>query len=244
MLSTSLRLALCCVAIHTANAADWPQWRGPGRDGHVPADSAIPKTLPAEPKILWRVKVGDGLASPVVAGGTVFHLDNQGGKETVHALDSASGKEQWSATLDDAFKDSQSTPGPRCTPLVNEGRVYAQSCRGELHCLDAKNGKLLWRVNYVTNFNAVFIGEKGQAAGATRHGYNGSPFIDGDNLFTCAGGTNGAGVVCLNKTTGKVVWKSQNDGASYAPPIMATLAGRKQVVAFTVDGLIGLDVGD
>jgi outer membrane protein assembly factor BamB len=190
------------------------------------------------------VKVGEGQASPVVSGGKLFYLDNQAGRETVHAIDSATGKPLWSAPLDEAFKDSQSTPGPRCTPLVNDGRVYAQSCRGELQCLDVKDGKLVWHLSYVANLGAVFIGEKGQASGATRHGYNGSPLIDGDRLFTCAGGTNGAGVVCLDKVNGKVIWKSQNDAASYAPPILATLAGRKQIVAFTVDGLIGLDAPD
>lgn len=234
-------LVLCAEA---AVAADWPQWRGPERTGHVPPAAAVPKTLPSDPKILWRVKVGDGLASPVVAGDRVFHLDNQQGKETFHAADATTGKIIWSAPLDEAFKDSQSTPGPRCTPLVDDGRAYAQSCRGELKCFDAKGGKLLWRVNYVTNFGAVFIGEKGQAAGATRHGYNGSPLIDGDNLITCAGGTNGASVVCLNKKTGAVLWKSQSDSASYAPPVLADVAGRKQVVAFTVESLMGIDPQD
>jgi len=225
-------------------ATDWPQWRGPERTGHVPAGAVVPKTLPNEPKVLWRVKVGDGLASPVVAGGKVFHLDNQAGQETLHAVDSTSGEAIWSAPLDLAFKDTQSTSGPRCTPLVDDGCVYAQSCRGELKCFDAKDGKLLWRLSYVTNFGAVFIGEKGQATGATRHGYNGSPLIDGENLIACAGGTNGAAIVCLNKKTGAVIWKSQGDSASYAPPLLADIAGRKQLVAFMVESLMGLNPHD
>jgi outer membrane protein assembly factor BamB len=184
--------------------------------------------------------VGDGLASPIVAGDKVFYLDNQAGTETVHAADASTGKAIWSAPLDDAFKDTQSASGPRCTPLFGAGRVYAQSCRGELRCLDASDGKVLWRVNYVTNFGAVFVGEKGQASGAARHGYNGSPVIDGGHLITLAGGTNGAGVVCLDKATGKVVWKSQNDGAAYAPPILAAVGGRRQVIAFMVEGLMGI----
>jgi len=234
-------LLLCAGAAFTA---DWPQWRGPERTGHVPSDAAVPKTLASEPRVLWRVKVGDGLASPVFAGGKVFHLDNQAGQETLHVVDATNGKETWTAPLDEAFKDTQSTPGPRCTPLVDDGCVYAQSCRGELKCFDAKDGRLLWRVNYATNFGSVFIGEKGQAAGATRHGYNGSSLIDGNNLITCAGGTNGAGVVCLNKKTGAMIWKSQNDSASYAPPVLTVVAGRRQVVAFMVESLLGLDPHD
>ena len=238
----TLGALLLCVEV--TFAADWPQWRGPERTGHVPAGATAVQTLPSVPKVVWRVKVGDGLASPIVADGKVFHLDNQEGKETVHALDAATGRMLWSAPLDEAFKDTQSTAGPRCTPLFDDGRVYAQSCRGELECLDAKDGKLIWRVNYVTNFGAGFIGEKGQAAGAARHGYDGSPLIDGDHLITCAGGTNGSSVVCLNKKTGAVVWKSQSDPASYAPPVLTEIAGFRQVLAFTVESLMGLHPRD
>ncbi len=99
-------------------------------------------------------------------------------------------------------------------------------------------------MNYVADFGASFIGEKGQAQGAARHGYNGSPVVDGDHLITLAGGTNSAGIVCLDKVRGRVVWKSGNDPAAYAPPVLATLAGRKQVVAFTCIGLIGVDTRD
>ncbi len=246
MTSTACRFLFCLALAltHSASAADWPGWRGPKRDGHVPPGSTMIEKLPTEPKVLWRVKVGEGLASPIVAGGKVFHLDNQAGQETVHALDAATGNELWSAPLDDAFKDSQSAAGPRCTPLFDGGRLYAQSCRGELQCLNALDGKLLWRVNYVTNFGAQFFGEKGAAQGAVRHGYNGSPVIDGDHLITLAGGTNGSSVVCLDKASGKVIWKSQNDQAAYAPPIIATIAGRKQAVAFTCASLMGVDARD
>lgn len=241
MVSHCFRLIALCFVFHRACAGDWPQWRGPDRNGHVPASETVPASIPNQPTVVWRTKIGDGLASPVVAGGTVFFLDNQSGKETIHAANAASGQPMWSVSIDDAFKDTQSASGPRCTPLVDGTRVYAQSCRGELRCLDTAKGSLLWRVNYVTNFDAIFIGEKGQAAGAARHGYNGSPLIDGDHLIALAGGTNGAGIVCLDKASGKVVWKSQNDGAAYAPPILATVAGQRQVIAFTVDGLVGLD---
>jgi outer membrane protein assembly factor BamB len=245
MMSGTVRVcALFSLLAQGTFAADWPQWRGPARTGQIPEGWAVPKTLPAEPKVLWRVKVGDTLASPVVADGKVFHVDNLEGKETVHGLDAATGHELWSKTLDEAFKDAQTTSGPRCTPLFDAGRLYAQSCRGELKCFGAGDGAELWRVNYVTDFGASFIGEKGSAQGAARHGYNGSPVIDGDHLITLAGGTNGAGIVCLDKVRGRVVWKSGRDPAAYAPPVLATLAGRKQVVAFTCIGLIGVDTRD
>jgi outer membrane protein assembly factor BamB len=226
-----------------ARAADWPGWRGLARDGHVPAGAPAVDALPAAPKVLWHVPVGFGLASPVVAGGKVLYLDNQAEKETLHAADAATGNELWSATIDDAFKDGQSAAGPRCTPLIDQGHAYAQSCRGELQCLSMADGKVLWRTNYVKDFGAVFIGEKGSAEGARRHGNNGSPLVDDDHLIAQVGGP-GAGIVCFDKLTGKVVWKSQDDIPGYAAPIVATVAGVRQVISFTAQGVIGLDRAD
>src|SRR5579872_4583714 len=99
-----------------ARAGGWPQWRGPARDGHVPDGERVPTSLPTEPKILWRIKIGDALSSPVVAAGKVFHLDNHNGRETLHALDATNVKELWSADIDGLFQDPQSPPGPRCAP--------------------------------------------------------------------------------------------------------------------------------
>lgn len=231
-------LALNCLA------ADWPGWRGPQRDGHVPAGVAVPETLPHEPRFGWRVKIGDGLASPVVAGDKVFYLDNQEDKDVLHTLDRSTGRELWRSPIDDVHKDHQSAPGPRCTPLVDGDRVYAQSTKGELRCLNVADGQVKWRLNYTTDFGANFFGERGMAQGAHRHGYTGSPWVDGKRLIVTVGDTNGAGIVCLDKQTGAVLWKSQNDRAGNAAPITAVIGGvePKQVVAFTVEGLIGLNL--
>jgi outer membrane protein assembly factor BamB len=193
---------------------------------------------------LWRIKVGEGLASPVLAGGRVYCFDNPNGKETLHAIDAATAGEFWRKEIDEPFRDMQGPSGPRCTPVVDGDRVYALSCRGELQCLNTTDGRRVWRTNFTGDFGAVFIGEKGSAAGATRHGNNGSPLVDGDFLYACVGGTNGAGVVCFEKHTGRVVWKSQNDQAGYAAPVIATVAGKRQLICFTVEGLIGLDPKD
>ena len=225
-------------------AADWPRWRGPDGTGHVPAGVAVPKTLPGEPKVIWHVKVGNGLGSPVVSGGKVFYLDLQEGKETVHAAEAASGKELWSAPLDAVFKDAQSRPGPRSTPVADGDRVYVQSCRGEFQCLGAADGKVIWRTHFVKDFGAVFTGEKGSAAGASRHGNVGAAMGDGDRLLVNVGGTSGASVVCFNKLNGQVIWKSQNDVPGYSGPLIATLAGTRQVISFTSEAVIGLDAAN
>jgi outer membrane protein assembly factor BamB len=235
---------LIAASVTGALSKDWPRWRGPLGDGHVPANERVPQKLPASPDTVWRLKIGEGLASPVVAGGTAYYFDNTNDKETLHAIDAATAKHLWSAAIDDPFTDTQGPTGPRCTPVVDGDRVYAQSCRGELQCLSTVDGRKLWSVNYVKELDAVFIGEKGNVPGASRHGNNGSPLADGPYLYACVGGTNGASVVCFDKLSGKVIWKSQNDQAGYAPPVVFTIAGVRQVVCFTVEGLIGLAADD
>lgn len=225
-------------------AADWPRWRGPANDGHAPAGTPALDALPGEPRVLWQVPAGPGLASPVVSGGVVLAFDHQDAQETLRALDARTGTERWRAAVDEPFSDSQGPTGPRCTPLVDGDRAYALSCRGELQCRAMADGKLVWRVNYLTNFGATFTGERGNTPGAARHGNNGAPLVDGPHLLAFPGGTNGAGVACLDKLTGAVVWKSLNDMAGYAPPVVAPLAGRPQVIAFTTEGVVGLDRRD
>lgn len=237
---TTAALALSLASGLAATAADWPQWRGPARTGHAAPDAKLISKLPAEPKVLWRIKAGDGLASPVVAGGRAFLFDTQDGQETLRCVNAADGKELWRTPIDAPFKDSQGPAGPRSTPVVDGDRVYAQSCRGELQCLAVADGKKLWSANFTKDFNGLFIGEKGAAQGAMRHGNSGPPAIDGDHLIAQVGSTNGASVVCFDKKTGKVIWKSQNDVAGYGAPIIESDTGVKHVVSFTADGVIGL----
>ena len=146
---------LCPVAL----AADWPQWRGPLRTGQVPPGEPVPDKLSIEPKLVWRIKVGEGLASPVVAAGKVFYFDNSDGKETIHAISVSTSAEVWRKDIDAPFQDMQGPNGPRCTPVVDGDRLYALSCKGELQCLYVANGKLVWRANFTDDFGAVFIGE-------------------------------------------------------------------------------------
>jgi outer membrane protein assembly factor BamB len=222
-------------------AGDWPQWRGPARDGHPDVQDHLPRSLAQEPTVVWRIPAGPGLASPVVVGNTVFLFDAQEGKETLraHSLDRA--QESWRVVIDDPFTDSQGPTGPRCTPVADGDRIYAVSCRGELQCRARADGKRLWHLNYSSDFGAVFVGEKGNSQGASRHGNNGTPLIDGDRLIACAGSTNGAGIVALNKHSGAVIWKSQNEVAGYAPPLVATLAGIRQYICYTAEAALGLE---
>ena len=234
----------CSWVLSSGLAADWAQWRGPSRTGALAVGERLPDRLPEAPRVLWRAKCGEGFSSPVVAGDTVVVFDNQGGRETLRALSKAEGRERWRAEIDDTFRDGQGPPGPRCTPMVDGDRVYAQSCRGELRCLSLADGRLLWRTHYGTNFGAVFLGEKGSAPGATRHGNNGSPVIDGDWLYASVGSTNGAGMVCFDKRTGAERWRSGHEVAAYAAPVVVDLMGTRQVVNFMAEALTSFGAGD
>jgi outer membrane protein assembly factor BamB len=239
-----LLLTACLAEQHQLHAEDWPQWRGPERTGHVPKNARIPATLPASPRAEWRIEIGAGLASPVIAGGRVFYFDNQNDKETLHAIGANDGRELWRTPIADVFADEQGPSGPRCTPLVDGDRAYAQSGKGELQCLSVADGQVLWHINFMKNFGAAFLGEDSPVPGAAEHGYTAAPVIIGHRLIACVGGTNGAGVICFEKRTGKLLWKSQNDRAAYAAPMIATLAGIQQLVCFTVEGVIGLALDD
>jgi len=160
----------------------------------------------------------------------------------MHALQTDDAKELWRATVDDTFQDEQGPPGPRCTPVVDGDRVYAQSGKGELQCLTVAEGRRLWRVNFTNDFGAAFLGEDSKIPGAAEHGYTAAPLIAGERLIAYVGGTNGAGIVCFAKRTGQILWKSQDDLAAYAAPMLATLSGVTQVVCFTVEGLLGLSL--
>ena len=241
MISRTL-LILSPALLSIAHSADWPQWRGPSGNGLIPEAEAV-AILPDDPKSTWHLPVGDGFASPVMAGGRVFYLDNQDKQEIAHALESATGKELWQSPIFFSHQDGFGI-GPRTTPLADGERVYFQSAKGEFQCRNAADGKLVWRTNFVDDFGAIYIGEKGDAAGASRHGATGTPVIDGEKIIVQVGSANGASIVAFQKNDGRVLWKSQNDQTAYAAPIIDTLGGTRQFISFTVEGLIGLNLED
>lgn len=229
------------LALGGLHAGDWPQWRGPARTGRVPGGTPVPTHLPATPKALWRLDIGGGFSSPVVAGGKLVYLDAQDGQETAHALDAQTGREIWRTNYDAVFSDEWG-PGPRSTPLLDGDRVYVQSCRGELRCLKLADGQTVWRASFEKDFGAVFLGTDFREGTANRRGNNGCGAIDGDRLFVPVGSTNGASLVCFDKLTGRVLWRSGHDEMAHSSLMVATLAGVRQVVALTADALFGADV--
>jgi outer membrane protein assembly factor BamB len=240
-------LALFILAA-AATGTDWPQWRGPRRDAAVLDPAHHFDKLPAEPRVLWKVAAGPGQASPVVAGGRLVFLDAKDGQEVAHCLDAATGKPLWTMPVGPTVEFSPAYGGgPRCTPLIDGDRVYAQTSGGEFACLALADGKKQWGVSFGADYGATFIGNKmgDPAANQTasrRHGNNGSAAIDGDRIFVPVGATNGATLVAFDKKSGRELWRAGTDNTAYSSVMVATLAGVRQAVHFTADALMGVDV--
>lgn len=223
------------------SASDWPQWRGPARDGV--ALEPLPAQFSTQPAAIWRKNIAHGYAAPVVAGGKLVFLDDQGNQETAHCLDATTGKELWSITLGENYTD-EFEPGPRCTPLMDGDRVYVQTCRGEFRCLALADGATRWRFHFA-DYGTIWIRDKGGGSGAaSRRGNAGSPVLADDRIIVQIGSAEGACLGAFDKLTGKLLWKSQNDLTTYTSLVVGTLAGRRQAITATCDGLLAVAVED
>ncbi|MBC8245546.1 MAG: PQQ-binding-like beta-propeller repeat protein [Verrucomicrobia bacterium] len=226
-----------------APAGDWPQWRGPTSNGHVAKGELLPGKLGDSPRILWRIETGLGHSAPVTQGNLLAISEEQGDAEVLRLLDKRTGRELWKKPYGQTYADDGFGAGPRCAPLFDGDRIYVQTCRGKLSCLSVKDGSILWSVDYQKKFKVKWIKNKSQNEGAaSRRGYSGTPLVDGDHLICQVGGEPGTGVVCFDKLTGNVIWKSQDDLASFASPLITTLAGKRQFVTLATEKILSVDI--
>jgi outer membrane protein assembly factor BamB len=228
-------------------AADWPQFRGPGRDGQS-ADRGLLKAWPAGgPKLLWAyTDAGVGYAGPAVVGDRLYTCGGRGADEFVFALDlkGATPKEAWAVRLGRLFtwQGNSWNAGPNVTPTVDGDRVYALGGFGDLVCVDTA-GRELWRVD----LGKDLAGEVNPIGGGLERptplgwGNAAAPLVDGDILVCVPGGKRGL-LAGLDKATGKLLWRSGEvtDQAPYASPVVATIGGVRQYVAATNKGLVGV----
>ncbi len=221
--------------VERASAGDWPQWRGPYRDG-VSAETGLLTQWPAEgPTVLWRADSGAGISSVSVSAGRAYTLmqykgpDAQG-KEAVVCWDAARGQELWRYAYDCDYAFDHGD-GPRSTPTVQGGRVYAVGATGLFHCLQADTGALLWKHDLLQEFHAPNL----------RWGVSFSPLVDGDLVYTNPGGPNGNSVVAFHAADGTVAWHSLGDHAGYSSPIITEADGKRQLLVFTGGALVSLD---
>lgn len=224
------------VASALANTS-WPQWRGPSRDGRTDA-APWPSSLDERHlRPRWRVELGPSYSGPIVTPNRVFTTETQDAKsEVVRALDRTTGKEiwraEWEGSLKVPFFAKSNGDWIRSTPAWDGESLFVSGMRDVLVCLDANNGKVRWKHD--------FPAQDGSPLPA--FGYVSSPLVEGDALFTQAGGA----VVRLDKKTGAVKWKAlastdSMNGSAFSSPILADLAGRKQLVVQTRTHLAGLD---
>lgn len=212
----------------------WTNFRGPARDGRYD-ETPIRTNWPAEGlPLLWKQPIGGGYASFVVAEGMAFTIEQRRRQEVVAAYDVETGRELWTHGSDAEFKESMGGDGPRATPTWEAGRLYALGAEGDLRCFEAKTGKLNWSKNIL----------KDNGAENLQWGMSGAPLIVDDKVIVLPGGRAGKSVVAYNKLTGAQVWKSLNDTQAYVSPMLATLAGKRQIVVVTANRIVGLGVED
>lgn len=220
-----------------AVADDWPQWRGPQRDA-ASREVGLRQVWPAEgPPLAWRaVGVGAGYSSVVVSQGKVFTIGKSGEDVLVSALDSETGQLAWRKKIGTTARD------PSSTPTVDEDRLYALDPDGELVCLAADSGKLLWQRSFLQDFGGRMMSGRG---------YGESPLIDGERLICTPGGPDAA-LVALDKRSGDVIWKTTlpeigkagRDGAGFSSVVVSEGAGTRQYVQLVGRGVIGVDAQD
>jgi outer membrane protein assembly factor BamB len=219
-------------ALESAGAqtgTDWPQWRGPRRDGSI--DAALPAQWPEALRKRWEIPVGTGHASPVVSGNRVVVIARQGDEEIVRALDVASGKEIWRAAYPAPYTINSAAwahgAGPKSTPAIADGRVFTFGIGGILSAFDLASGKLIWRLP--------------APAVLPQYGTATSPLVDGPNVIAHVGGHEKGALTSFDAATGKVRWQWTGDGPGSGSPIIATFGGVRQVIAQTQKFLVGLN---
>ncbi|WP_428308782.1 PQQ-binding-like beta-propeller repeat protein [Lacipirellula sp.] len=232
-------IAAACMCTATATAADWPQWQGADRNAMSTEQGLLQEWPAGGPPLAWRVdNLGGGDSAPAIAAGRLYGMSARDGEEIAWALNEADGKVAWEQAIGPAVEQRmpQSKEGPGGTPTVDGELLYVIGMGGELACLRAADGTIVWNRNLVDDFGGT----------TPMWSFRESPLIDGDRLICTPGGED-ATLVALNKLTGETIWKSQAPGspkAAYSSPIAIDFEGQRQYVQLTAQALIGVAASD
>jgi outer membrane protein assembly factor BamB len=207
----------------------WTNFRGPKRDGKYEATPVLTSWPSGGLSPIWKQPVGVGYASFAVADGRAYTIEQRRGQEVVAAYDVGTGRELWTQGWTALYADATGD-GPRATPTWDQGRIYALGATGELRCLDANTGAVIWGKNILSDNGARNL----QWAMAA------SPLIVDDKVIVLPGGSGGKSVVAYNKMTGAPVWKVLNDSQAYVSPMLVDLAGRRQIMVVSSSRVMGL----
>jgi outer membrane protein assembly factor BamB len=214
----------------------WPQWHGPDRNGISPDTGLLKKWPDGGPALAWKCSgLGGGFSGVSIADGRIYSMGDRDGQQVLHARELEGGKELWALRVGDPWSNYS---GPRCTPAIDDDRVYALGTHGDLVCADAASGKEIWRKSLPRDF------------GGKMHsvwGFSESPLVDDDKVLCTPGGPQ-AGIVALDKKTGATIWASTipplgdkgGDGAAYASIVIGNGCGVKQYVQLMGRGVVGV----
>ncbi|UCG59684.1 MAG: PQQ-like beta-propeller repeat protein [Phycisphaerales bacterium] len=226
---------VCCVILIGAScvlAQDWPQWRGPNRDGKVKGFNA-PQKWPTELTQKWKKAVGPADATPALVGDKLYVVARQGDDEVTLCLNAANGEQVWmdKCAAPAVTRPADSHPGPRSSPAVAEGKVVTMSVGGVLSCLDAATGKLVWRKDPFPNAWPRFFTAF-------------SPIIVDGMAIAHLGKPGDGAVIAYDLATGNEKWRWADEGPDYGSPVLLTVAGTKQIVTPTEKSIVGISVAD
>ena len=225
---TSLGSAL----LAQSQGPEWPQWRGPSRDGVVTSFTE-PRAWPEQLTRRWKVEVGTGYATPLIAGNRVYIFSRQGNDEVMQALDAGSGKTLWRTAYPATFTMNSSAvrhgPGPKSTPILSNGRLYSIGMTGTVTAFDAASGKQLWQKPGTSELLPMY----------TSHSF--SPVVERGLVIFHVGGHNKGALTAYDVNTGEVKWSWAGDGPGYGSPRVAEFGGVRQLVTNTQGKLIGID---
>jgi outer membrane protein assembly factor BamB len=216
-------------------SSDWPQWRGPGRSGLSPETGLLREWPASGPPRVWSTaNLGAGFGSVAVRGDRVYVQGMRNSQSAVSALNRMDGKLLWVRTIGRAVENYQGS-GPRGTPTVDDDRLYVLTENGDLACLRAQDGSVVWQRNILQDFGGRNIGWL----------ISESPLVDGNQVVVTPGG-RGAGMVALDKMTGKTIWisKELSDQAGYASPIVADVQGVRTIMTLTSEAGVGVRASD
>lgn len=233
-------LSLMIVATQTiSSGSDWPQWRGPKRDG-ASATFRQPKQWPEKLRLKWKVNVGFGAASPVMSGKRVYLFTNQGQGEVVTALNLGDGKQLWQDKYTISYErqemEKELSKGPKSTPVLHGGRLYTVGVSGIISAYDAATGKLRWRKEPKGGMKEAY----------PVFGMAISPLVVNDLLIAPVGGNNQSKLTAFDINTGEVKWQWGAEnlhpelGLGYSSPILAEVGGTRQIVFWSGRDLVGL----
>jgi outer membrane protein assembly factor BamB len=231
---SSLLLLLAIVIFNPeTRAQDWPQWRGPHRDGVVTGFRA-PKKWPGQLKQQWKVSIGEGHSTPVVAAGRVYTIARQGEQEVIAAYNLADGKLLWKDSYPAAYRMNPAATGhgkgPKSTPVIAEGKLCTLGITEVLSCYDLATGKLKWRKEFGSQYK-----QTSPAFGTAM-----SPIIDRGLLIAHVGGEGQGALTAFDLNTGAVKWSWTGDGPAYSSPVIAEFGGVRQAITQSQSNIIGV----